>query len=120
VFLRYNLGMEQVARIDVRTRGFRPTAALRAHAEREVRRSLGHVRKRAGEVTLFLSDLNGPRGGADKLCRIGAHLHRSGVVFASASGTDLYEAIAKAASRLRRLVSHALGRRRRPRPWRAP
>src|SRR5512145_1809868 len=101
--------MERALRIEVRTRRFRPTPAIRAHVEREIGRSLGRVRGRAGDVVAFLSDVNGPRGGEDKRCQIRARLASTGEVFASAVAADLYEAITKAAKRLGRGILHAGG-----------
>ena len=40
-------------KIDIRTRGFRPTAALSAHVEREVTRSLSRVRHRPAAILGF-------------------------------------------------------------------
>jgi ribosome-associated translation inhibitor RaiA len=82
---------------------------MRAHVERELARQLGHVSTTAGHVVAFLSDVNGPRGGLDKRCRIRARLTSAGEVFASAVTADLYEAITKAARRLGRAIQHATG-----------
>ena len=101
--------MERALSIEVRTRRFRPTPAIRAHVERELRKSLSRVRPRAGEVVAFLSDVNGPRGGEDKRCQIRARLASAGEVFASAVAADLYEAITKAAKRLGRAILRAAG-----------
>jgi ribosome-associated translation inhibitor RaiA len=108
-------------RIEVRARGFRPTKALSAHVERQVSRSLSRLRSRPAAVVAYLSDLNGPRGGSDKLCRLRGHVARGGEVVATASGEDMYRAIGTAAVRLRRaLVQRSAQRdaRRRPRPRR--
>jgi len=101
-------------KIDIRTRGFRPTAALSAHVEREVARSLSRVRPRPAAIFASLSDLNGPRGGEDKKCQIRGRLARTGEVVASAADADMYRAIGRAADRFRR----ALVRKGVPRPAR--
>ena len=92
-------------KIDIRTRGFRPTAALSAHVERQVTRSLARVRPRPDAVFASLSDLNGPRGGEDKRCQFRGRLTRTGEVVASAAGADMYQAIVRAADRFRRALS---------------
>ena len=99
-------------KIEIRTRGFRPTPALSAHVEREVVRSLSHIRPRPAAIFASLSDLNGPRGGEDKRCQIRGRLSRTGEVVASAAGADMYRAIGMAADRFRR----ALVRKGGPRP----
>jgi ribosome-associated translation inhibitor RaiA len=91
-------------KIDIRTRGFRPTAALSAHVEREVTRSLSRVRHRPAAILASLSDLNGPRGGEDKRCQIRGCLAQTGEVVASAAGADMYRAIGMAADRFRRAL----------------
>ena len=98
-------------KIDIRTRGFRPTAALSAHVEREVTRSLARVRHRPAAILASLSDLNGPRGGEDKRCQLRGGLARRGEVVASAAGADMYRAIGMAADRFRRALVRKGGSR---------
>jgi putative sigma-54 modulation protein len=98
-------------KLEIRTRGFRPTAALSAHVERQVQRSLSRVRPRPRAVLASLSDLNGPRGGEDKSCQLRGRLARTGEVVASAADADLYQAIGKAARRFRRALVHRSGQR---------
>ena len=98
-------------RIEVRTRGFRTTKALSAHVEREVAKSLSRLRSRPGAVLAYLSDVNGPRGGRDKQCRLRGHVARGGEVVATASAADMYQAIGRAAVRLRRALVHRTGQR---------
>jgi ribosome-associated translation inhibitor RaiA len=104
---RYKFNMEHARRIQVRTQGFRPTPALRAHIERELRKPLARARRTVGDVVAFLSDVNGPRGGEDKQCQIRARLASAGEVCASAVAADAYEAITKAARRLGRAIQRA-------------
>jgi ribosome-associated translation inhibitor RaiA len=101
--------MERALRIETRTRRFRPTPAIRAHVERELRKQLGRAGTIGGDVVAFLTDVNGPRGGEDKQCQLRARLGSAGQVFASAEAADLYEAISTAARRLGRAILHAAG-----------
>jgi putative sigma-54 modulation protein len=64
----------------VRSRGFELSHGLRAHAERRLRHVLGRFRMRLRSVILRLDDVNGPRGGNDKRCRIVAQLAPRGDV----------------------------------------
>ena len=59
-----------------------------------------------------LSDVNGPRGGIDKLCGIRVVLRRAGVVFVRATGGDAYSTVDKAAARLKSAPGRRLGRHR--------
>jgi len=51
---------------------------LRDHVERRLGFALGRFENRIDRVTVWLEDLNGPRGGVDKRCRIEACVPRSG------------------------------------------
>lgn len=81
--------------------------ALRSYVERRLQFSLGRFGKRLGRVTVRLKDLNGPRGGADKSCRIGAEIHPSArQVWLEAVDANLLCAIDRATER----IGHTFGR----------
>ena len=86
--------------------------ALRSYTERRLRAAVAGVARRLEEVEVRLSDINGPRGGVDKLCGIRIVMRRAGVVFVRASGSDAYSTVDKAASRLRSALGRRLGRHR--------
>lgn len=99
-------------KIDIRgSREVLPEGA-RAQAERKVRLMLGRWGERLGRVTVRLDDVNGPRGGVDKLCRIEARLDRSRSVVIEEVGADQDAALARAADRLASAVSRAVARDR--------
>jgi hypothetical protein len=52
--------------IDITAHNFLLTDALRIHAERRLHFSLSNYDERIQRVVLRLSDINGPRGGADE------------------------------------------------------
>ena len=54
--------------IDIRTRGFPITVALRDHAVRRLRFALSRMGDGILSVSVTLGDINGPRGGTDKTC----------------------------------------------------
>lgn len=62
-------------------------------------------------VDVYLTDVNGPRGGPDKRCRVVAHL-RTGAVVVGRTARDPVAAVTAAALRCRRLVRSRLARRR--------
>jgi putative sigma-54 modulation protein len=62
-------------------------------------------------VDVYLTDVNGPKGGPDKQCRVVAHLP-TGPVVVGRTGCDPVAAVAAAAVRCRRLVRSRLTRRR--------
>ena len=49
------------------------TAALLAHVERRLRFALSRFGQKIRLAAVQLADLNGPRGGLDKQCRVRGH-----------------------------------------------
>jgi ribosome-associated translation inhibitor RaiA len=64
-------------------------------------------------VTVRLTDVNAGRGGDDKRCRLVAVLPQRRLIVTEALHADAYTAIEQAFSRMRRAISHALGRHER-------
>ncbi len=64
-------------------------------------------------IVVRLVDLNGPKGGVDKRCRIAAELSaRVPGVLVEATDADAYVAVSQAAARLDERVTRALARRK--------
>jgi len=98
--------------IEIRTRGFSPTPALRAYVERRLAFALDRHEERVAGVRVTLADVNGPRGGHDKSCRVDMRLRGGRTVRASALTADAYDAVATAVHRAARGVARALERER--------
>ncbi len=97
----------------VRVRGTDLTEAIRSYVERRLRFSLGRFASRLGRVTVRISDVNGPRGGIDKVCRISAKLADTGqVVVQETADTNLYAAIDHATERIGQSCGRAVQRLR--------
>lgn len=71
---------------------------------------------RVKSVVLTADDLNGPRGGVDKQCRVLISLIGSGNVAVAAEHESLSQAIGNAIRRAERLVSRKLQKSQRRRP----
>ncbi|MFO1401832.1 MAG: HPF/RaiA family ribosome-associated protein [Steroidobacteraceae bacterium] len=97
-------------RIDIQSRGFQLTAALRNRIERRLRFALGPAGARIRGVLVRLTDQNGPRGGIDKRCMIRATLGPAPPILIRQEDYDLYVAIDHAAARLGRTVLRQLAR----------
>jgi putative sigma-54 modulation protein len=97
--------------LDVRGVKYELNEALLEHIERRLRFALGRFAGRIAGVSARLSDVNGPRGGIDKRCRIAVALIPRGVVRVEAAGDDPFALTARAAKRAGRGVRRALGRR---------
>src|SRR5215831_3678307 len=85
---------------------------LRTYAERRLGFALGRFANRIGRVTVRIDDVNGPRGGIDKLCCINARLIPTGMVTIHEIDANTVEAIDRVADRIARAVSVELERRR--------
>src|SRR5690348_13668416 len=85
---------------------------LKDHIERRLRFALGRFTARIRRLTVQLSDVNGPRGGIDKRCRIAVALFPRGIVMVQGTGDDPFALVTHSARRARRAVRRALERRR--------
>jgi ribosome-associated translation inhibitor RaiA len=106
-------------RLEIRRRGVKVTEELRAYLKERLRLALSRFGRHMALVQVYLRDVNGPRGGLGKKCRIVVGLRRGGRVVVTGTGTELSAAITGTASRagfaVRRHVKRRLARRRPPR-----
>ena len=93
-------------------RNFKIGEELREHIDRRVQFALGKFDPEIDRVEVGLSDVNGPRGGIDKQCRIVAKMRSLGTVVVEDADEDFYAVVSRAADRIGRSVSRALDRRR--------
>ena len=98
-------------RVDIKTSGLDLTDGLREHTERRLEFALDRAHYDLNTVIVRLSDINGPRGGADKRCQIQIPLPRHGDVVIEETDADLYVAIDHAASRAGNTLARQLARR---------
>jgi ribosome-associated translation inhibitor RaiA len=103
-------------RIDIQGRGFSLTAPLLDHTQRRLRFALTRSGDRIKRVVIRLGDTNGPRGGADKFCRMQVYLEHAAPVLIEDSGADLYAVIDRVAERAGRNVAKRVGRLHENRP----
>lgn len=106
-------------RYEIRSRGVEVTDRLRAHVAERLRHALAHFGGQPPEVRVYLRDVNGPRGGLDKQCRVVVEMPRYGRVVLTGTDTDVYAAVTSTVSRarfaVRQRVKRRLARRRRRR-----
>ena len=98
--------------INIQARNFSLTDALRSHAERRLRFALTCCDDHIKQVVMRLSDINGPRGGADKRCHLQVVLTGLPDVVVKDTEADLYVAIDRATDRAGRTVGRRLARQR--------
>lgn len=98
--------------IDIQSRNFSLTSALRGHVERRLGFALSTRDDHIMRIVVRLSDINGPRGGADKCCHIQVLLSHLPDVVIEDTEVDIYAAIDRAADRAGRTVGRRLARHR--------
>lgn len=81
--------------------------------DRRLRYALSRFESRIYGTTAVIEDVNGPRGGMDKSCRITVSLKRAREVVVGERDADLAKCITRAAERVGRAVGRALERSQR-------
>lgn len=79
-----------------------------------IRGSLGKVTQRFDEwltrTEVFVKDVNGPKGGVDKHCRMEARPRGADPVVVDNQGADAYACISRTAEKLEKALEHRRGR----------
>ncbi|MEW8691405.1 MAG: HPF/RaiA family ribosome-associated protein [Candidatus Thiodiazotropha endolucinida] len=96
--------------IDIQARNFSLTEALRGYVQRRLRGVIACCNDYIQRVVVRLSDINGPRGGADKRCHIQVVLSGLPDVVVEDIEADLYVAIDQATDRTGRTVIRRIRR----------
>ena len=99
-------------RVAIQANGFEMTSALRAYTEHRLATALGWARRHMRKLAVWLSDVNGPRGGVDKRCKIQVQLDGGREVIIEELEADLYAAIDRAAERADRAIVRQVERTR--------
>jgi len=98
--------------IDIQSRDFSLTTALRRHIRRRLDAALGVRIEQIHRIQVRLSDINGCRGGPDKRCLVHVVLPQQRDVIVEDIEQDMYVAIDRAAERVGNTVNRRLNRRR--------
>ena len=108
----FNHPGNQTMHVELKTNAVETVEGLRPRIERRLRFALTRFGDRIGRVVVFLSDLNGPKGGIDKSVRILIRLDGVGLVVAMVVDSDWTVAVDRAAHRIGQNVARALIRQR--------
>ncbi len=100
-------------RVDIQTRGFDLTDAMRAQVHRRLHSNLARFDEYIIAVDVYLSDINGPRGGTDKKALVCVQLASRLSVRCETVHVNLYGALAKATRGVRRRVKRSVRRQQR-------
>ena len=98
--------------IDIQTRSFVMTEAIRHHSRRRLHFALSSYDDHIQRVVVRLSDINGPRGGADMRCHLRLVVPGLSDVVVEDIEADLYLAIDRAVDRAGRTLRRRLARQR--------
>ena len=98
-------------RLFVRSNNVALTDPIRTYVDRRVRMVLGRFGPKIAWVSVRISDVNGPRGGVDKLCRIEARFWGSLPVVVEDAAADLRQAIDRSIQRMGRAAARAAAKR---------
>ncbi len=102
-------------RMELRSSNIPLSEPLRNHIARRLEFALRRFAHRVDRITVRLVDINGPKGGPDKRCRIVVRLASARSVIVEATDSDAYAAVSQAAMCLDEAVARTVTRRR-PRP----
>jgi putative sigma-54 modulation protein len=100
--------------IDFRVRGIDFTDELREAVERIVVFAVDRYDTQVDKISVYLADLNGPKGGVDKLCQITARFSRGNPVQILERGSKILTTVNRAARRLGHRIGRHIQRRNRP------
>lgn len=93
-------------RLEVHHKGVEVSPVLRAHITDRVRLAVRRFGRYVRAARVYLRDVNGPRGGADKECRIVVEVPRDGRVVVTGTAASAAASVTRTAGR----AGHALGR----------
>ena len=99
-------------RIEIQARKLSLSRKLRRQTETRIRAALTRFDERILRVSLWLSDVNGPKGGSDKNCQLQIVMPGKPDVVIDETRDNLYLAINRAIERAGQTVVRKLDRRR--------
>jgi ribosome-associated translation inhibitor RaiA len=98
--------------ITIRQIGVELTAEFRESFEIRLQQSLRRLGRRLQKVNAFISDLNGPKGGIDKHCRVVVHLKRQPSLVIEERDSELDSLIDRLIDRLGQTAARLRDRRK--------
>lgn len=93
-------------------RNFKVSEELREHIDRRLQFALDKFDQEIDRIEVGLSDVNGPKGGIDKHCRLVAKTRAFGIVVIEDTDGDFYTVVSRAADRLGHSIGRTLDKKR--------
>ena len=100
--------------IQIQAQGFTLTDLLERHILQRIDAGLGTHIAHASLLRVSLRDINGPKGGADKHCRVHIALPKQPDIVVNDTQTNMYRAIDSALRRARHALTRRHSRKGRP------
>ena len=92
------------------TRGLQTPETWADHVDSKIRISLGLFTHKIRRVDVFLSDINGPKGGLDMLCKIKTSVYGQAPFIVQEKADTVHEAINVCLHRTKRSISRHIER----------
>lgn len=97
---------------EIRAKDMPISEPLRVHIERRFSFALERFAMRITRVCVNVRDLNGPRGGVDKRCRVAIVIMPSTTIVMEDQASNIYAAIDRVADKAGRCIGRRLKRRK--------
>ncbi|MEM9256302.1 MAG: HPF/RaiA family ribosome-associated protein [Pseudomonadota bacterium] len=98
--------------VHIQARGFHLTHSLERYTRERVDKGLGRYRESIRRLRVGLTDVNGPRGGADKCCQVHIAVPRQPDVVVKDTQANMYDAIDSALRRARQVLGRRFAKSR--------
>jgi putative sigma-54 modulation protein len=95
---------------EIRAKGINQPQDFQEHVERRVALELSRFSGKLSEIIVWLEDVNGPKGGVDKHCRVKVSGPGVGPIVAEGRDADMTSAISRAIATAGRAASRSLRR----------
>jgi len=96
--------------VDIRGKGLYVTRVLSTYIQRRLVFALGRFGRRIERVSVRIEDMNGPKRGIDKLCRVVVVVPHSATAVTQARGSNIRVAIDRAVAKASRYIAERLKR----------
>jgi ribosomal subunit interface protein len=103
---------EQRMRMQLQSHNVQLSDALHEYAARRISFAFDRIADRVRDVVVRLTNVNGPRGGDDKLCQVQVHLASGGSLVLQDRDASAYRAIDRSIARVKRIVKDEIRRKR--------
>ena len=94
--------------VNIQSRHFSLSAALSKYVKSKIQIMLSRYESKIISINVSLFDINGPKGGEDKCCKIIIKINGASSIVIQETAEDLYDAINTCSRRARRAVKRQL------------